>query len=71
MKLLNHVNLGKKLVEINYDAHGTYNTNNQIKFKTSMLKSNLFYYSDASILVKWTIKTTGVGAGAVVDTAAR
>ena len=28
----------KKWVKINYDARGTYNTNSQIKFKTSMLK---------------------------------
>ena len=28
-------------IEINNDARGTYNTNSQIKFKTSILKSNL------------------------------
>ena len=28
----------KNLFEINDDAHGIYNTNSQIKFKTSMLK---------------------------------
>ena len=27
----------KKWVEANDDSHGTYNTNSQIKFKTSML----------------------------------
>ena len=27
-------------VEINYDSRGTYNTNSQIKFKSSMLKSS-------------------------------
>ena len=31
----------KNWFEINDDARGTYNTNSQIKFKTSMLKSNL------------------------------
>ena len=43
-------------MEINDDAHGTYNTNSQIKFKTSMLKSSLCDYSDAYILVSGTIK---------------
>ena len=36
----------KNLVEVNYDSQGTYNTNSQIKFKTSMLKSSLCNYSD-------------------------
>ena len=31
----------KNWFEINDDARGMYNTNSQIKFKTSMLKSNL------------------------------
>ena len=48
-------------VEINYDSHGTYNTNCQIKFKTSMLRSSLCDYSDASILVSGTITITGAG----------
>ena len=42
----------KNWVEINYDLRGTYNTNSQIKFKTSMIKSNLCDYSDAYILAK-------------------
>ena len=41
----------KNWVEINDDARGKYNANNQIKFKTSMLKSSLLDYSDAYILV--------------------
>ena len=45
----------KKQVEINDDARGTYNTNSQITFKTSMLKSSLCDYSDAQILVSGTI----------------
>ena len=45
----------KNCVEINDDSHGRYNTNNQIKFKTSMLKSSLCDYSDAYILVKESI----------------
>ena len=49
----------KNWVEINDDSRGTYNTNSQIKFKTSMLRSSLFDYSDAYILVTGTIKITG------------
>ena len=37
----------KNWVEINVDLHGTYNTNSQIKFKTSMLTTRLCDYSDA------------------------
>ena len=54
-------------IEINDDSRGTYNTNSQIKFKTSMLKSSLFNYSDAYILVSGTITITGAG----VDDAAK
>ena len=46
----------KKLVEINDESRGTYNTNIQIKFKTSILRSSLCDYSDAYILIQ-------VGAG--------
>ena len=35
-----------------------YNTNSKIKFKTSMLKSNLCEYSDAYVLVNATITIT-------------
>ena len=34
-------------VEINDYTCGAYNTNSQIKFKTTTLKSILYYYSDA------------------------
>ena len=37
----------KNWVEKNDDSCGTYNTNSQIKFKTSMLRSSLYDYSDA------------------------
>ena len=48
----------KNWIEINDDAHGMYNTNSQIKFKSTMLKSSLCnYYSDTYILVKGTITT--------------
>ena len=42
----------KKWVEIKYKPRGTYNFNTQIKFKTTMLRSSLYDYSDAYILVK-------------------
>ena len=43
-------------VEMNDDARGTYNKNNQIKLKTSILKSGFYDYSDAYILVIYTYK---------------
>ena len=47
-------------VEINNESRGTY-TINDIKFKTTMLRSNLCDYADAYILVKGTITITGTG----------
>ena len=47
-------------VEINDELRGTY-TSNDIKFKTTMLRSNLCDYADAYILVKGTIPITGAG----------
>ena len=42
----------KKWIEV-YDQSGeAYNTNKQIRFKTSMLRSDLCDYSDAYIVVK-------------------
>ena len=41
----------KNWVEMNDDSRRTYNTNSQVKFKTSMLRSSLCDYSDAYILV--------------------
>ena len=52
----------KNWVELNDDACETYNTNSQIKFKTSMFRSRLCDYSDAYILVSGTITITGAGA---------
>ena len=45
----------KKWVEMNDESRGIHNVNDQIKFKTTMLKSSLCDYSDAYILVKRTI----------------
>ena len=50
----------KNWVEINDESRGTY-TGNSIKFKTTMLRSNLCDYADAYILVKGTITITGAG----------
>ena len=47
-------------VEINNESRGRY-TNNDIKFKTAMLRSNLCDYADAYFLVKRTITITGAG----------
>ena len=44
-------------VEINYESRGTY-TSNDIKFKTTALRSNLCDYADSYILVKETITIT-------------
>ena len=49
----------KVWVEINDDSCRMYS---QIKFKTSMLISSLYDYSDVYILVKGTIAITGAGA---------
>ena len=47
-------------IEINDESRGTY-TSNDIKFKTTMLRSNLCDYADAYILVKGTITVTEAG----------
>ena len=47
-------------VEINDESKETY-TSNDIKFKTTLLRSNLCDYADAYILVKGTITITGAG----------
>ena len=43
-----------------------YNTNSDIWFETTMLKSSLCDYSDPYILFKGTISITGAGADAAV-----
>ena len=50
-------------LEINDESRGTY-TGNEIKFKTTMLRSNLCDYADAYIFGKGTITITGSGADA-------
>ena len=50
-------------IKINDDSRGTY-TDPDIKFKTTILTSNLCDYADAYILVRGTITITGSGADA-------
>ena len=45
----------KSWVEINDQSRGTYKANNQIRIKTSMLRTSLYDYSDAYIPVKGTM----------------
>ena len=51
----------KNQIGINYQSKRVYNTNCDIRFKTTILKSDLCYYSDAYILVKGAVKITGAG----------
>ena len=48
----------RKWVEINDETRGKYKNSN-IKFKTSMIRSNLCDYGDAYILVSGTMTITG------------
>ena len=58
----------RNLVEINDESRGVYNVNSQIKFKTTMLKSSLYDYSDAYILAKGTISVINTAvAGAAAN----
>ena len=50
----------RNCVKINDDRRGTY-TGNNIKFKTTILRSNLCDYADVYILLKETITITGAG----------
>ena len=50
-------------VEINNESRGNY-ANSDIRFKTTMLRSNLCDYADSYILVKGTIAITGAGGNA-------
>ena len=52
-------------VEINDDARATYNTNSQIKYKASMLKSSSCDYSNVYILVGETLAVPNTETAAV------
>ena len=47
-------------VEINDKSQGTYNTNIYIKFKTSMIRSNICDYSNAYIHIKATMTVPNI-----------
>ena len=55
----------KNWVEINDESRGAHNVNSQIKFKTIMLKSSLYDYSDAHILVTISVNNTAAAGAAV------
>ena len=52
----------RNLVEIIDESQATNNVSNQIKFKTSMIGSNLCDYSDVYIHVKETITVSNIAA---------
>ena len=52
----------KNWVEINDESRRTYDSNSEIRFKTTMLKSSLCDYNDAYILVKGTIPVNNTAA---------
>ena len=54
----------KNWVEINDESKDLYKPSSDIKFKTTMLRSNLCDYTDPYILVKGTITITGAGDAA-------
>ena len=49
----------KRWIEINDLSSGQYSSNKNTRFKTSMLRSNLFDYSDAYIVMKGRINVWG------------
>ena len=61
----------KNSIEINDDSRGTYSSDKQIRFKTSILRSSLCDYSDAYILVEGNITVNNTAAeGAAANNAA-
>ena len=54
----------KNWIEISDQSRGFYDTNNDIRFKTAILKYSICDYIDACILIKGRITITGSGDGA-------
>ena len=54
----------KKWIEIDDESRVTHNTNSQIKFKTAVLKSSLYDYSDAYMIASETITVPNTGTTA-------
>ena len=58
----------KKRIEVHDQSGGTCNINKQIRFKISMLRSDLWDYSDAYIVVKGIITVSATdGANNIRD----
>ena len=58
----------KKWIEIHDQSGETYNTNKQIRFKTSMLRSDPCHYSDGYIVAKGIITVSATdGANNIRD----
>ena len=53
-------------IEMNDESRGNY-ANSDIRFKTTMLRSNLCDYADSYILVKGTIRITGAADDAATQ----
>ena len=51
-------------IKINDESRQTYNANNDVKFKTSMIRSNKCDYSEAHIHVKTTLTVPNIRAAA-------
>ena len=58
----NKISRTKNWVEINDESKGTYDVGDEIKFKTTMLKSSLCDYSDAYIQARGTITVNNTAA---------
>ena len=54
-------------VEINDDIRGVYSPNKEIRFKTAILRSRLYDYSDAYIFVKGNISANNNAAAAAAE----
>ena len=59
MNLLDKHQIQKQWVKVNDESGGIYNTNKQIRFKTSTLQSDLFNFWNAYIVIKRTITDDG------------
>ena len=59
MNLLDKHQIQKQWVKVNDESGGIYNTNKQIRFKTSTLLSDLFNFWNAYIVIKGTITDDG------------
>ena len=57
----------KKWIEVQSQSGNTYNTSKPIRFKTSMLRSDLCDYSDAYVWIKGTITVTDPNNNANFD----